>query len=213
MSKNARSCSVLRWALSVSMLFFYTIGLLVLVSYVSFYYPVKTDRYKHWFTEHMADRLIAYAHLYRSPWRRKNWKMPVEQILPIINAASARRGVEACLIQAVTLYESALNPNSISTTGAMGLMALQPATASALSVTDPFDPYANIDGGTRYLRQLSDRFNGDLNLILAGYNAGPDAVDKYQNVPPYRETMDYVAYVGGIYRLCKANPQTFLVRQ
>ena len=200
-----------RWVFVVLMLCVYSLTLCALVSYVSFYYPIKTDRYKHWFTEHVAERLTAYTLLYRSNWRRKNAKMPVEQILPIVTAASTRIGVDACLVHAVILYESVLNPNSISTTGAMGLMALQPATARALSVTDPFDPYANVDGGTRLLKQLSDHFTGDVDLILAGYNAGPDAVDRYLGVPPYRETIDYVAYVGGIYRLCKANPQAFLI--
>ena len=74
---------------------------------------------------------------------------------------------------------------------------------------DPFDSYANVDGGTRLLKQLSQQFNGDVDMILAAYNAGADAVVRYHGVPPFRETIDYVAYVGGIYRLCRANPQAF----
>lgn len=206
MSTSARFLR--RWVFVLFMLLV-SLGLCSLVSYVSFYYPIKTDRYEHGFTEHVADRLTAYALLYRSNWRRKNSKMPVGEILPIITAASAKIGVEPCLVHAVILYESGLTPNSISTTGAMGLMALQPATARTLSVKDPFDPSANVDGGTRLLKQLSEQFKGDVDLILAGYNAGPDAVEKFQGVPPYPETVDYVSYVGGIYRLCKANPDAF----
>jgi soluble lytic murein transglycosylase-like protein len=208
MSAAARS-RLRRWFFFILILFVFSVGLCSLVSYVSFYYPIKTDRYEHGFTEHMADRLSAYALLYKSNWRRKNAKMPVGEILPIVTAASTKIGVEPCLVHAVMLYESGLNPNSISTTGAMGLMALQPATARTLSVKDPFDPSANVDGGTRLLKQLSEQFKGDVELILAGYNAGPDAVEKFQGVPPYPETVDYVSYVGGIYGLCKANPDAF----
>jgi soluble lytic murein transglycosylase-like protein len=138
--------------------------------------------------------------------------MGVEKIHAIIAAASARNGVEPCLVHAVALYESGLNPNTISTTGAIGLMALQPTTAAKLSAEDPFDPHANVDVGTRLLKQLSQYFNGDVDLILAGYNAGPDAINRYGGVPPFPETKDYAAYVGGIYRLCKSNPQAFLAR-
>jgi soluble lytic murein transglycosylase-like protein len=88
-------------------------------------------------------------------------------------------------------------------------MALQPTTATELSLDDPFDPYANVDGGTRLLKQLSQDFNGDVDLILAGYNAGVNAVRRFHGVPRFPETMDYVKHVGGIYKLCKANPQAF----
>ena len=83
-------------------------------------------------------------------------------------------------------------------------MALQPETARRLLVKDPFDPYANADAGTRLLGQLSQDFKGDINLILAAYNSGSDAVTQFQGVPPYRETIDYVKHVGHIYRICKA---------
>jgi soluble lytic murein transglycosylase-like protein len=190
-------------------LLIYTLGIGFFLSYVFFYYPIKTDRYKHSFAEHLSDRLTAYVLLARSNWRIQNWKMGVEKIQAIVTAASERNGVEPCLVRAVTLYESNLNPNTISTTGAIGLMALQPDTAAALSVEDPFDPYANVDGGARLLRQLSQGFNGNVDLILAGYNAGADAITRYAGVPPFPETRDYVAYVGGIFRLCQSNPEAF----
>jgi soluble lytic murein transglycosylase-like protein len=86
----------------------------------------------------------------------------------------------------------------------VGLMALQPATARLLSVDDPFDPYANADAGARRLEELSRNFDGNVDMILAAYNGGAGAVTRFQGVPPYRETADYVKHVGHIYRICKA---------
>ena len=110
-------------------LIFYTVGLCTLLGYLSFNYPIKTDRYRHSYWEHIADRWAAHTLLLRSNSRVKNTKMSIEDILAIVAAASTRNSVDPCLVHAVVLYESGLNPNTISTTGAMGLMALQPATA------------------------------------------------------------------------------------
>jgi soluble lytic murein transglycosylase-like protein len=103
------------------------------------------------------------------------------------------QGLRPDLVRAVVQVESGYNARAVSSKGALGLMQLMPSTAAQLGVHSPFDPEENIRGGTTYLRQLFDRFNGSEELALAAYNAGPTAVDRYGNhVPPYAETQDYV---------------------
>lgn len=111
---------------------------------------------------------------------------------------AARYELDPLLVSAVVGVESAWNPEAVSVQGAVGLMQLMPETARILGV-DPWDPEGNLDGGSRYLRSLLDRFDGDLELALAGYNAGPLAVERYGGVPPYRETVAYVERVLGRY--------------
>ena len=123
-----------------------------------------------------------------------------EQYASTIEEAARTHGVDPRLVAAVARRESAWNTKAVSRTGACGLMQLMPATARYLGVTNVFDPRENIFGGTRYLRTLLDTFNGDLDLTLAAYNAGPGAVEKYRGVPPYRETQAYVAAVKATYQ-------------
>jgi soluble lytic murein transglycosylase-like protein len=113
----------------------------------------------------------------------------------IIGDASARSHIDADFIASVIHAESGNNPHAVSRKGAQGLMQLMPQTAANLGVRDSFDPADNVDGGVRYLRDLLIRYNGDAVKALAAYNAGPERVQHYGGVPPYRETHAYVARV------------------
>jgi soluble lytic murein transglycosylase-like protein len=112
-----------------------------------------------------------------------------------IDKLAARDGLDPDLIKAVAMVESSFDPKAISPKGAMGLMQLMPATAKHYGVDDPLDPYENLGAGSRHLRHLLNRFDGDLTLALAAYNAGAGAVQRYGGVPRYPETIDYVRKV------------------
>ncbi len=113
----------------------------------------------------------------------------------IVSAASNQHQIDADFIASVIHAESANNPRAVSPKGAQGLMQLMPGTAGKLGVKDSFDPADNVDGGVRYLRELLLLYNNDMVKALAAYNAGPQRVQQYKGVPPYRETRAYIARV------------------
>jgi soluble lytic murein transglycosylase-like protein len=116
-----------------------------------------------------------------------------DEIGPIVNEATAREGLAPGLLNAVIEQESAYRSCAVSPKGAQGLMQLMPATAEQLGVTDPFDPRQNVDAGAKFLKQLIDRYSGNVTLALAAYNAGPNRVDSAGGVPALPETMGYVS--------------------
>jgi soluble lytic murein transglycosylase-like protein len=113
----------------------------------------------------------------------------------VVNAASGTYRLDPDLVNSVIRAESGFNVRAVSPKGAQGLMQLMPQTASQLGVQNPFDPQANVEGGTRYLRELLERYDFDLVKALAAYNAGPQRVEQYGGVPPYYETKAYVARI------------------
>jgi soluble lytic murein transglycosylase-like protein len=116
---------------------------------------------------------------------------------PIIDREATKQKVDAGLVRAVVEAESAYSPCAVSPVGAMGLMQLMPATAESLQVTDPYDPNQNITAGTQYLKQMLERYGGDIAKALAAYNAGPARVDAAGGVPPIPETQEYVRKIMG----------------
>lgn len=118
----------------------------------------------------------------------------------LIEQYSAKNGLDSAFVKAVIKQESGFQSKVTSHCGAMGLMQLMPATANSLGVKDAYDPEQNIAGGTKYLKGLLDRFGGDKSLALAAYNAGPNAVAKYNGIPPYKETQNYVKNIMSMYQ-------------
>ena len=116
-----------------------------------------------------------------------------------IESAATEHGIDPLLVKAVIKTESNCDPEAVSAKGALGLMQLMPATARELRVANPLDPLENVTGGTRYLRTLLDSYDGNVALSLAAYNAGPEAVRKYDGVPPYAETQSHIVKVMAVY--------------
>jgi|SRR5882757_6558634 len=120
---------------------------------------------------------------------------PVNTLDAVVSAAGTRNNIDPDLIISVIRAESGFNPNAVSSKGAKGLMQLMPRTAASLGVLNILDPVDNVEGGTRYLRDLLDLYHNDLLKTLAAYNAGPQRVEQYQGVPPYRETRAYITRI------------------
>lgn len=130
----------------------------------------------------------------------KEKKFASDDISKIIQFTAKKYGVDEKLAMAVANVESNLVPDVVSSAGAVGVMQLMPETAQSLGVRNSKDPRENIDGGVRYLKQLMNTFDGNVTKAIAAYNAGPQAVEKYNGTPPYPETQSYVAKVMAQYK-------------
>lgn len=173
---------------------------------------VREDTDGAWYTRNNVSIFLAkerISHIeYESPgvpatgsWTR-DWTSGSPIIDQLIRTNGDRFGIDPYLVFLVIEKESRFRPRAVSPKGAMGLMQLMPGTARRLGVRRPFDPAENIQAGTQYMRELMDMFGGKVDLVLASYNAGEGAVLKYgRNVPPYRETRDYVKTIGKRYGL------------
>ncbi len=147
------------------------------------------------------------SHEYRLYFKENGRKVTIGDI---IRRYAGIYQLEQALVQAVIKVESDFNPNAVSRKGALGMMQLMPQTARMLKVRDTLDPEENIRGGSRYLRMMLDQFQGDLDLALAAYNAGPTAVRSYGGIPPYSETIRYVDKVRHYLDFYRRNKDTVL---
>ncbi len=126
--------------------------------------------------------------------------VPDTELVPLIERHSLAQNLDPKLVRAVIQAESGYNRRALSNKGAMGLMQLMPMTAKLLRVSDPWSAEENVRGGTAYLRQLLNRFQGRVEWAVAAYNAGPGAVERHRGIPPYRETREYVRRVLALYQ-------------
>jgi soluble lytic murein transglycosylase-like protein len=185
---------------------------LVLVSGAFFFEPAQAGIYT--FTD--ADGVMHFTNVPSTPryagmkrvaylpepaTARRAHLVDPSRFSPLVEQAAREHQIDQALLRAVIAVESGYDPNAVSRKGAVGLMQLMPQTARRYGVKNIYDPAQNIQGGARYLRDLMGKFNNDLPLVLAAYNAGEDAIAQYGNrIPPYRETRSYVPRVLGFYR-------------
>jgi soluble lytic murein transglycosylase-like protein len=185
--------SVWRWAMALSLPILLAAGSPARADGSGIYYQVSGELVI--FTNTPSGANIKAVPGMQSSNLRSAARLPVTPYDPYIELVAAETGLSPSLIKAVALVESGFDPQALSPKGAQGLMQLMPATAKQLGVRNAFDPGENLRAGARYLRSMLDEFDGDLNLALAAYNAGPAAVRRHGGVPAYRETRDYVSKV------------------
>jgi soluble lytic murein transglycosylase-like protein len=169
------------------------------------YVDISTDEIDH-LAETPAVELAEPA--VRPPDVPVNSPLPIKDAIDdMISKTAARYQLDRDFVASVVRAESGFNPQALSPKGAQGLMQLMPQTAATLGVENVFDPAANLDGGTKYLRQLLEQYNGDVIKALAAYNAGPGRVQQYGGIPPYRETWAYVTRIIEDYNRAKLRQQ------
>ena len=171
-----------------------------LAFYVLFHWPVKQDLFSHaLFSATTDDLVVAYWLLAKNFVAGDGTRSNRAAVEAFVTREAPGFGLDPALVKAVVWFESGYRRAAISTTGAMGLMALMPEIARRHGATDPFQPFENLRAGMRYLAELAERYDGNVDRILAAYNAGEDAVTRHDGVPPFPETEDYVERVKIIY--------------
>ena len=169
-------------------------------SVADIYLYVDSEGVLHFTNTPTSDRYKVYM---QEPIRRPQVLFTAGSYDDVISEAARRNGLSTSLLKALIHVESYFNPRAVSKKGAMGLMQIMPENLPLLNIDDPFDPWENVMGGAAYLKAMLERFSGQLPLALAAYNAGPAAVEKYNDIPPYPETRRYVRRVMKYFNLYK----------
>ena len=185
-----------RWTIFMVIIIFAS----VLPVYADIYMYIDTEGVLHFTNTPTSSKYKIYI---KEKSRRSSNTHSTDKYDRLIEEASKRHGVLFPLIKAVIKAESDFDPRAVSKAGALGLMQIMPQNVNNLKISDPFNPSENIMGGTRYFKQLIDKYEGKLQLALAAYNAGPGMVDYYNGIPPIKETENYVKRVMKYFYLFK----------
>lgn len=196
MPEKAKAGITNRWTIFMVIIIFAS----VLPVYADIYMYIDTEGVLHFTNTPTSSKYKIYI---KEKSRRSSNTHSTDKYDRLIEEASKRHGVLFPLIKAVIKAESDFDPRAVSKAGALGLMQIMPQNVNTLKISDPFNPLENIMGGTRYFKQLIDKYEGKLQLALAAYNAGPNMVDYYNGIPPIKETENYVKRVMKYFYLFK----------